>query len=73
MDPNLQLPLSVLTNTLSRYGKRATTNTEKNSLYQIVEALGTAIGTQHPSPPGFSTDEFFKACAVSPDWAKVAA
>jgi hypothetical protein len=57
MDVTLKVPVSAITTTLSRYAKRATTNTEKTNLYEIVEALGTAINTgQHP--PGFTPEEF---------------
>jgi hypothetical protein len=69
MDLDRNIPVSTLTHTFSRYSKRATTSAEKNYLYQIVEAVGTAIPG---SPPGFH-EEFMKACGVSPEWGTLAA
>jgi hypothetical protein len=68
-DVNLKVPLSTVTTTLSRYAKRATTATEKKYLYEIAEALGTAIPN---GSPGFH-EEFLKECGISPSWANVAA
>ena len=70
MDPNLKVSLSTITQPMTHYAKRATTNTEKKYLFEIVEALGTAIGKQQP---GFDADEFILACGVNPEWGKVAA
>jgi hypothetical protein len=70
MDPNLKVSLSTITNPLSRYSKRVTTNHEKRALYEIVEAVGTEITRQ---TPGFDTGEFTKACGVNPEWATAAA
>ncbi len=70
MDPNLKVPLSTITNTFNRYAKRATTNTEKHYLFEITEAVGTAIGQQHS---GVTVEDFILACGVNPEWGKVAA
>jgi hypothetical protein len=71
MDANLKVSLSTITNPLKRYSTRATTNGEKKYLFEIVEGLGTAINEQHP--PGFTMEDFTKACGVSPEWGAVAA
>lgn len=71
MDQTLKVPLSTITNPLKRYSTRATTNGEKKYLFEIVEGLATAINEQHP--PGFTVEDFEKACGVSQEWATVAA
>jgi hypothetical protein len=70
MDQNLQIPMSTITNTVNRSAKRATTRAEKAYLFEIVEALGTAIGAEHPQ---VKPSEFMTTCGVSPDWKTVVA
>lgn len=70
IDLNQKVPISTLTTTFTRYAKRATTNVEKKYLYELVEAVGTAILADHP---GFTQKDFMEACGVSQEWGKIAA
>lgn len=66
----LNVPIATVTHIFSRFSKRAVTATEKNYLYQLVEALGTNIKATQPT--GFDMDEFAKECGIDPVWAKAA-
>lgn len=71
MDPNQTVKISAITTTLSRFAKHVNTPAEKNTLYEIVQGLGTAINTG-PQHQGFNLAEFEKECGVDPAWAKAA-
>jgi hypothetical protein len=70
MDPNLKVPLNSITNGFTRCAKRATNPNEKKYLYDVTEAVGTAI-LQHT--PGLTVEEFLRGCGVDPEWGKIAA
>jgi hypothetical protein len=70
MDPNVKIPLSILTNTLKRSASRATSQMEKKYLFELTEALGTTIAHEEH---GVTVQDFIIACGVNPEWGKVAA
>ena len=65
MDTHLMVPITTITTTLNRFAKRATTNTEKAYLLELVEGVGDAIATQNPA---VKREDFIQACGVSPSW-----
>jgi hypothetical protein len=74
LDVNQPVKLSVITTTLSRFAKRALSNTEKNYLYEIVQALGTGANTgpHQGGVGGLTMADFEKECGIDPTWAKAA-